>query len=164
MQRIRKERSPVPAYVMPSGHCQPAPAPFCLAGGGGKRGWGRRRTSEAKGQSCPRNQSRENSDRSQGPISIFGRSFACSLFVHPTTKIPATTPGVAVENNILRQPRPFLFTPSNRGCWRAARSKGLGRGRGTGVRGNNRSPAILPRLFFGDVPPSRFTVCYDFTL
>lgn len=48
MQRIRKERSPVPAYVMPSGHCQPAPAPFCLARGqGGREGDGR------KGRAAP---------------------------------------------------------------------------------------------------------------
>lgn len=127
MQRIRKERSPAPAYVMPSGHCQPAPAPFCLA-----RGQGREEEEEegevvdgAKGQSCPRNpQSRENSDRSQGLISIFGRSFACSLFEHPTTKIPTTTtttPGIAFENNIPRS-RGLSFSPD------LSRSKGLGTG------------------------------------
>lgn len=42
MQRIRKERSPAPAYVMPSGHCQPAPgplpSPFVSRGGQGREG------------------------------------------------------------------------------------------------------------------------------
>lgn len=67
MQRIRKERSPAPAYVMPSSYCQPAPAPFCLPGGRG------------------RVKARALSTASRrkiliAPISIFGRSFACSLF------------------------------------------------------------------------------------
>lgn len=103
-----------------------------LSRAGPREGGGREEEEEegevvdgAKGQSCPRNpQSRENSDRSQGLISIFGRSFACSLFEHPTTKIPTTTtttPGIAFENNIPRS-RGLSFSPD------LSRSKGLGTG------------------------------------
>lgn len=80
MQRIRKERSPAPAYVMPLSYCQPAPALFCLPGGKGKR------ESTAGALSI--------ASRRKiliAPISIFGRSFACSLFDHPTKIPPATT-------------------------------------------------------------------------
>lgn len=117
MQRIRKERSPAPAYVMPSGHCQPAPALPLLSRAGAKgEGVG------AKGQSCPRNRSRENSDRSQGLISIFGRSFACSLFEHPDDEN---------SDDDARHRRREQYSPRGRGLSFSpdlSRSKGLGAG------------------------------------
>lgn len=66
LQRIRKERSPAPAYVMPSSYCQPAPAPFCLPGG--------------EGGLSPRPQYREpqeNSDRADIDL----RPIICMLIV-----------------------------------------------------------------------------------
>lgn len=108
MQRIRKERSPAPAYVMPSGHCQPAPAPppLPLLSREGAKG-----VDGAKGQSCPRNRSRENSDRSQGLISIFGRSFACSLFEHPDDENSDDDDARhRRREQYSPQSRPFLFT------------------------------------------------------
>lgn len=120
MQRIRKERSPAPAYVMPSGHCQPAPALPLLSRAGAKgEGVG---ADGAKGQSCPRNRSRENSDRSQGLISIFGRSFACSLFEHPDDEN---------SDDDARHRRREQYSPRGRGLSFSpdlSRSKGLGAG------------------------------------
>jgi len=66
MQRIRKERSPAPAYVMPSSYCQPAPTPFCLL--------------EREGELSPRPQYREpqeNSDRADIDL----RPIICMLIV-----------------------------------------------------------------------------------
>jgi len=47
MQRIRKEQSPAPAYVMPSSHCQPATGPLLSTQGG------ERREGEVAAQSAP---------------------------------------------------------------------------------------------------------------
>lgn len=72
MQRIRKEQSPAPAYVMPSSYCQPATGPL-LSTQGGERGEGRWRHS-------PRPQHREpqeNSDRTDIDL----RPIICMLIV-----------------------------------------------------------------------------------
>lgn len=81
MQRIRKELSPAPAYVMPSSHCQPAPPAPLLS-----------REREGRGSS-PR-EPRENSDRADIDL----RPIICMLIVRPSDENSADNDAGATNN------------------------------------------------------------------
>ncbi|KAL2718057.1 hypothetical protein V1478_011933 [Vespula squamosa] len=75
MQRIRKERSPAPAYVMPSGHCQAAPEPFCLP-----------RAAHPRARTSGNYEPRQNSDRTTTGTDIDLRPIICMLIVQASNE------------------------------------------------------------------------------
>nr|KAF7439377.1 hypothetical protein H0235_001768 [Vespula pensylvanica] len=75
MQRIRKERSPAPAYVMPSGHCQAAPEPFCLP-----------RAAHPRARTSGNYEPRQNSDRTTTGTDIDLRPIICMLIVQESNE------------------------------------------------------------------------------